>query len=120
MMGKLCPWRTSEEAHCDNSSDPVILWFFEVLMAPAPSRENYYELSKSLIALGRSRGYILIDELNNFLPDSASAPLDVELIMSMLSRLGVGVGSTEDEALASREQIPDQDIPFPDDIIAGP
>ena len=81
-------------------------------MAPVPSRENYYQLTKALISLGRSRGYVLIDELNAFLPDSASDPLDVESIMSMFSRLGVGVGATEEEALASRDQAPDADIVF--------
>ena len=83
-------------------------------MVPVPSRDNYYQLAKAFISLGRSRGYVLIDELNTFLPDSASSPLDVELIMSMLSRLGVGVGATEDEALASREQTSDLDISFPE------
>jgi RNA polymerase primary sigma factor len=94
--------------------DLAIPWLFEVLMAPAPTRENYFQLTKALISLGKSRGYILVDELNTFLPDSASAPLDVETIMSMLSRLGVGVGTTEDEALASREQAVDQDLTFPE------
>jgi RNA polymerase primary sigma factor len=92
----------------------VILRLFEVLMVPVPARENYFQLSKTLISLGRSRGYVLIDELNTFLPDSASSPLDVEMIMSMFNRLGVGVGATEEDALASREQAADLDISFPE------
>ena len=83
-------------------------------MAPVPAREHYFQLSKALITLGRSRGYLLIDELNSFLPDSASSPLDVELIMSLFGRLGIGVGATEEEALASRELAADQEIPFPE------
>ena len=83
-------------------------------MVPVPARENYFQLSKALITLGRSRGYVLIDELNAFLPDSASSPLDVELIMSMFGRLGIGVGATEEDALASREQAADQEILFPE------
>ena len=112
MMGMLCPRHASEVANRDNPSGPLILWLFEVLMVPVPSRETYYQLAQTLISLGRSRGYVLIDELNTFLPESASSPLDVELIMSMFSRLGVGVGTTEEEALASREQVPDMEIPF--------
>jgi RNA polymerase primary sigma factor len=111
MMGMLCP-RNASDPPATNSPDPAIQRLFEVLMAPVPSRENYYQLTKALISLGRSRGYVLIDELNAFLPDSASDPLDVESIMSMFSRLGVGVGATEEEALASRDQAPDADLVF--------
>ncbi len=73
-------------------------------MIPTPARESYYQLTKALISLGKSRGYILVDELNNFLPPSASAPADLDLLMALFSRLGVGVGTTEEEALAAREQ----------------
>ncbi|OQA35105.1 MAG: RNA polymerase sigma factor RpoD [Acidobacteria bacterium ADurb.Bin340] len=74
-------------------------------MVPTPSRESYFQLTKALISLGRSRGYILYDELNAFLPPSASSPADVELAISLFARLGVGTGSTADEALANRDQI---------------
>ena len=73
-------------------------------MVPAPARESYYQLTKALISLGRSRGFVLIDELNSFLPGSASSPADLENIMSMFNKLGIGVGATEAEALISREQ----------------
>jgi len=74
-------------------------------MVPVLARESYFNLSKALISLGKSRGYLLIDELNNFLPDSASNPADLEFLLTMFSRLGVGVGATEEEALAAREQV---------------
>jgi len=83
-------------------------------MAPAPAREDYFQLSKKLISLGRQRGYVLIDELNTFLPDSASSPLDVEMILSMFGHLGIGVGATEEEALASRDLAADQELLFPE------
>ena len=73
-------------------------------MVPNPARESYYQLTKALISLGRSRGYVLIDELNSFLPGSASSPADLEMIMSMFSKLAIGVGATEAEALLSRDQ----------------
>ena len=37
-------------------------------MVPTPSRDSYFQLTKALISLGRTRGYILVDELNSFLP----------------------------------------------------
>ncbi len=76
------------------------------------SRESYFELTKALISLGRSRGYLLIDELNSFLPESASTPEDVETFMVLLTRLAIGVGGTKEEGLAAREQIElDQPVP---------
>ena len=77
------------------------------------SRESYFELTKALISLGRSRGYLLIDELNAFLPESASTPDDVEIFMVLLTRLAIGVGGTKAEALAAREQI-ELDQPLPE------
>ncbi len=74
-------------------------------MVPTPSRESYYQLTKALISLGRSRGYILYDELNAFLPPSASTPADVDLAIGLFARLGIGIGATPDEALANREQL---------------
>jgi len=73
-------------------------------MDPNPARESYYQLTKALISLGRTRGYVLVDELNAFLPGSASAPSDLETIMGMFAKLAIGVGVTEAEALLNREQ----------------
>jgi RNA polymerase primary sigma factor len=73
-------------------------------MVPTPTRESYFQLTKALISLGRTRGFVLVDELNSFLPDSASSPADVENVIGMFGKLGVGVGTTEEEALANREQ----------------
>ena len=74
-------------------------------MVPMPNLDTYFELTKALISLGRNRGYILIDELNSFLPPSASTPADIEALMGLFARLGVGVGATEEEALLAKEQI---------------
>ncbi len=74
-------------------------------MVPTPSRDSYFQLTKALISLGRTRGYILVDELNSFLPDSASSPEDVENVIGLFGKLGVGVGANAEEALANREQL---------------
>ena len=100
IMGLLCPDMAAPVPNREtNTLDPVVPWFFEVLMVPAPARESYYQLTKALISLGRSRGFVLVDELNSFLPGSASSPADLENIMSMFNKLGIGVGATEAEAL---------------------
>jgi RNA polymerase primary sigma factor len=81
-------------------------------MVPAPQMDAYYELTKALISLGRNRGYLLIDELNSFMPPSATAVFDVEALMALFARLGIGVGATEEEALAAKEQIEPDFVPM--------
>jgi RNA polymerase primary sigma factor len=65
--------------------------------------EYYYLLTKALIALGRKRGYVLIDELNDFMPETSSIVDDMELLESMFIKLGIGVGPTKEEALEARK-----------------
>ena len=80
-------------------------------MIQTPACETYFELTKAFISLGRRRGYVLIDELNSFLPPTASSPKDLELVMNMFNRLAVGIGATEAEALEARDQIEEELLP---------
>ena len=81
-------------------------------MIQTPPCESYFELTKAFISLGRRRGYVLIDELNSFLPPTASSPKDLELVMNMFNRLAVGIGATEAEALEARDQIEEELLPL--------
>ncbi len=74
-------------------------------MVQTPSRESYFELTKALISLARNRGILLIDELNAFLPEDAGTPEDLETVMGMFNRLGVGIGRTEAEAKQNRDNL---------------
>ncbi|HEX9082968.1 MAG TPA: sigma-70 family RNA polymerase sigma factor, partial [Holophagaceae bacterium] len=74
-------------------------------MVLTPAREAYYELTKALISLGRKNGYLLVDQLNDFLPSNASNPDDLDQIISLFARLGIGIGATEEEALMARDAI---------------
>jgi RNA polymerase primary sigma factor len=74
-------------------------------MVPTPHRDSYYTLTKALISIGRKNGFLLVDQLNDFLPMTASSPLDLEMVMGLFTRLGVGIGATEEEAQAAREAI---------------
>ena len=74
-------------------------------MVQTPSRESYFELTKALISLARNRGILLIDELNAFLPEDAGTPEDLETVMGMFNRLGVGIGQTEAEAKQNRDNL---------------
>ena len=78
-------------------------------MVPTPHRDSYFSLTKALISIGRKNGFLLVDQLNDFLPDTASNPMDLEVVMGLFARLGIGIGATEEEAQAAREAIePDQ------------
>ncbi len=81
-------------------------------MIQTPPCESYFELTKAFISLGRRRGYVLIDELNSFLPPTASSPKDLELVMNLFNRLAVGIGATEAEALEARDQIEEELLPL--------
>ncbi|MBL0209692.1 MAG: RNA polymerase sigma factor RpoD [Holophagaceae bacterium] len=81
-------------------------------MIQTPACETYFDLTKAFIAIGRRRGYVLVDELNAFLPPTASSPKDLELVMNMFNRLAVGIGATEAEALEARDQIEEELLPL--------
>jgi len=59
----------------------------------------YFPLTKALIIKGRKRGFVLMQELGDFLPDSRAILEDLEQVESMFLKLGIGVGMTKDEAL---------------------
>ncbi|MDE3246105.1 MAG: hypothetical protein KGN80_08455, partial [Acidobacteriota bacterium] len=81
-------------------------------MIQTPTCDTYFELTKAFISLGRRRGYVLVDELNSFLPPTASSPKDLELVMNMFNRLAVGIGATEAEGLEARDQIEEELLPL--------
>jgi len=75
--------------------------------------ELYFSLTKALILKGRKRGYVLLDELNNFLPETNSIVEDIEQVESMFLRLGIGVGINKEEALeAGRVAKAEMSVPF--------
>ncbi len=81
-------------------------------MIQTPACDTYFDLTKAFISLGRRRGYVLVDELNSFLPPTASSPKDLELVMNMFNRLAVGIGATEAEGLEARDQIEEELLPL--------
>jgi len=65
--------------------------------------ECYYPLTKALISLGKKRGYVLLDELNDFMPETDSIVDDMELLETMFLKLGIGIGATKEDALEARK-----------------
>ena len=74
------------------------------MISPFLAQEEFFEFTTHLVRLGKKRGYILIDELNNFLPDGFS-PKDIDAIIICLKRLNIGYGKTEEDGLTAKENI---------------
>jgi RNA polymerase primary sigma factor len=72
---------------------------------------------KRLIAKGKERGYITIDELNAVLPSDQNSSDQIEDIMAMLSEMGIQVVESEEGeetdtlAVVKEEETPDEEGP---------
>jgi RNA polymerase primary sigma factor len=72
---------------------------------------------KRLIAKGKERGYITIDELNAVLPSDQNSSDQIEDIMAMLSEMGIQVVESEEGeetdtlAVVKEEEAPDEEGP---------
>ena len=73
---------------------------------------------KTLLDLGKRRGFLTFDQVNDFLPDEASSPEKISGLLESLDELGIEL-INEDEAesrLAASGDIDDE----PDDIVDEP
>jgi RNA polymerase primary sigma factor len=48
--------------------------------------EEKYEQMRQLIALGKERGYLLFDEVNDILPPEVDSPEEINDLLSTLER----------------------------------
>jgi len=55
------------------------------------------DIIRKAIELGRQKGFVTFDELNELLPSTTTAPEDIEDVMTALSEEGINV--IEDEGL---------------------
>ncbi len=53
--------------------------------------EEKYEQMRQLIALGKERGYLLFDEVNDILPPEVDSPEEINDLLSTLERYGITV-----------------------------
>jgi RNA polymerase primary sigma factor len=73
---------------------------------------------KTLLDLGKRRGFLTFDQVNDFLPDEASSPEKISGLLESLDELGIEL-INEDEAesrLAASGEIDDE----PDDLVDEP
>jgi RNA polymerase primary sigma factor len=53
--------------------------------------EEKYEQMRQLIALGKERGYLLFDEVNDILPPEVDSPEEINDLLSTLERYGINI-----------------------------
>ena len=79
------------------------------------SLEEKYDEIQQLIIVGKERGYLLFDEINELLPTGATSPEELDELFSMLGSLGIEVLESEDKykekkLLQKSSDEPDTDI----------
>ena len=61
------------------------------------SLEEKYDEIQQLIIVGKERGYLLFDEINDLLPTEATSPEEIDELFSVLTSLGIEVLDSEDK-----------------------
>lgn len=57
--------------------------------------EEKYDKVRGLISLGKERGYLLYDELNDVLPDEVRSSEEIDGLLSTLERYGIDLYETQ-------------------------
>ena len=61
------------------------------------SLEEKYDEVQQLIVVGKERGYLLFDEINDLLPTEATSSEEIDELFSVLTSLGIEVLDSEDK-----------------------
>jgi RNA polymerase primary sigma factor len=69
------------------------------------SIEEAYEQVRNLIAMGRERGYLLSDEINEVLPAEVHSPEEIDDLLSTFERYGIGIYEDVAAAKAARASL---------------
>ena len=59
------------------------------------SLEEKYDEVQQLIVVGKERGYLLFDEINDLLPTEATSSEEIDELFSVLTSLGIEVLDSE-------------------------
>ncbi len=70
---------------------------------------------KKLIARGKKRGYLTVDELNAALPQDEMSSEQIEDIMSAISDMGINIVESDEDVQEEADQEPDDEV----DVSAG-
>ena len=65
--------------------------------------EEKYDQVRQLIAIGKERGYVLYDEMNDILPPEVHSSEEIDEVLSAFERYGIGVYEDATSAEAARD-----------------
>jgi len=68
-------------------------------------KKTYTKEVQKLIAMGKAKGYLTYDEVNNILPDDIVAPDEIENVMDLFSEMDIQMVDTEAGILESGEHL---------------
>ena len=79
--------------------------------------EDKYEEVRHLINIGREKGYLVYDEVNDILPEEVSSPEEIDDIFLLFDQLGIEVVDSESAFKRKDEKIekeaePEGEFPF--------
>ena len=75
-----------------------------MMRRPALGIEEKYEEVRQLINLGRERGYLLYDEVNDVLPEEVHSPEDLDDMFLLFDSLGIEMVDSEEKYKAKVEE----------------
>jgi RNA polymerase primary sigma factor len=89
----------------------------------APVIEEKYDQVRQLIGIGKERGYLLYDEVNDILPPEVHSSVEIDEVLSAFERYGIDIyedatsaeaardaaEATETGAVESKEELPTED-----------
>ncbi|RLA99595.1 MAG: RNA polymerase sigma factor RpoD, partial [Deltaproteobacteria bacterium] len=61
------------------------------------NKKTYSKEIQKLITMGKSKGYLTYDEINNALPDDITSPDDLEDVMDLFSEKDIQLIESEEE-----------------------
>ena len=73
--------------------------------------EDSHEQVQSLISIGKERGYVLIEEVNEAVGTEVHTPEEMEDLLSTLERIGIGVFENVSTAEAARSSVGAMEVP---------
>jgi RNA polymerase primary sigma factor len=98
----------------------------------APVIEDKYDQVRQLISIGKERGYLLYDEVNNILPPEVHSSEEIDELLSVFERYGIDTYEDATTAEAARDAAeatdfgsvePKEELPIDDselDLTPGP
>ncbi|MCI0457340.1 MAG: RNA polymerase sigma factor region1.1 domain-containing protein [Gemmataceae bacterium] len=72
--------------------------------------EDKYEGVKHLISIGREKGYLMYDEINDLLPEEVNSTEDIDDLFMLFGNLGIDIVDSEDQVKrrADKDDKPDE------------